>query len=215
MEAELGLGGHRKRHCSALNSWVWAWVCGRILGGVVALKPPPSFGHIATLCMLKGHVENLAESSFCVIGGGFQGPLFHPSSSRRLHCGMTFGGLLTEGEEILPAAARMGPAREATAEPKEGSHALSDGNPPTHRGKVPGGRGAGLVFPSQEALPSCPWPTLSRPVESPGFRALLIPGSLEEQPCPAAVPSRQGGWHARARKAGPEAAEPRPPSRWA
>lgn len=34
MEAELGLGGwggHRKRHCSALNSWVWAWVCGRML----------------------------------------------------------------------------------------------------------------------------------------------------------------------------------------
>ncbi|KAK9405105.1 cohesin subunit SA-3 [Crotalus adamanteus] len=74
----------------------------------------------------------------------------------------------------LPAAARIGPAREATAEPKEGSLALSEGNPPTHRGKVPGGRGAGLVF------PSLPWKLfpVARPKLSPW--KVLASGALNQ-----------------------------------
>lgn len=102
----------------------------------------PSFGQAATLYMLK---EIWLRVLFVYLGGGCQAPLFDLFFFKKaaLWDDLWWAADRRRGGK-LPAAAQMGPVREATAGPKEGS---LRGGKPTHRGKAPGGRRAGLVFP--------------------------------------------------------------------
>lgn len=109
---------------------------------------------------------------------GVQTPLFNPSSSRRLHCGMTFGELLPEwGQrgrpQLNPRKAPLPCGRET--------------HPPWESAQRTRGR-AHLPFAGSSSQPPGP----SSPKESSGFR-----GPSDSRRGRAAVPSRRGaeaGW---------------------
>lgn len=114
---------------------------------------------------------------------------------------MTFGGLLTEGEEIncrlLPEWGQRG--RPRLNPRKAPLPCRRETHPPTV-GKCLEDEGLGSSSLHRKLFPAA-WPKLS-PWKVLASGSLLIPGSLEEQPCPAGVVQKQGGWHAKRKVCG-------------